>query len=75
MNWNAGWTHRKQKEMVKKAVNSQTELKPIYPRTYTDSYLERRKMHEKHDKFCWRVGFVIIALMMGLLIWAIIGLT
>ena len=72
MNWNAGYTKRKQKEMVKKAVESKTETKPLYPRIYTDSYLERRKTQHEHDKFCWRVGLGIITVMTGLFIWMLV---
>jgi len=68
------WTNRKNKEQVSKAKNK-TKLKPLYPRLYSDSYLEKQKSRRQHDKFCWRVGFAIMSVVTGLLIWGIVGLT
>ena len=74
------WTRRnqlrhqqQQKETAKKAVNSsKTELKPLYHPLYSDSYIQKRQEQHIHDKFCWKVGFVIIAVLIGFFVWILI---
>ena len=76
-NWNSNYTQRKQKEMVKQAIKEDRKnpLKPLYPPVrYGTSYYTRKHQQAKHDKFCWRVGFSIIALLTGLFIWVLVAL-
>ena len=75
-NWNQHYTQRKQKEMMDKALadeKKKNELKPLYAQTmYGNNSLRRKKKQYDHDKFCWRVGFAIMAVMTGLFIWGMI---
>jgi len=66
--WNQGYNKRKQKEQTKK----QEPLKPVYPRIYNDSYSSSRQAQQEHDRFCWRVGFGVIAILTGFFIWGLI---
>jgi len=74
-NWNSEYTRKKQKEMAKKAVNSsKTESRPLYRSLYSDSYIQRRQEQHRHDKFCWKVGFAIIAVLIGFFVWILIAI-
>ena len=59
--------------MTKKAIaNSKKKtLKPI-DLLYEDSYMTRRQTQQHHDKFCWRIGFGVIAVLTGFFIWGLI---
>jgi hypothetical protein len=74
-NWNSLYTQRKQKEMMDKVLadekkQKQDGLKPLYTPLSTGSRCQRER--QKHDKFCWRVGFAIMAVISGLFIWGMI---
>ena len=75
-NWNQHYTYLKQKEMLKKAVDDDKKNplnpNPLYRPLYGNSSIARREQQVKHDKFCWRVGFVIVTVLIGLFIWAMI---
>jgi len=66
MTWNSLYTHRKQKEMTKKAISdSKKETKPVnfgYGYQHTESYQSRRAEEIRRDKFAWRVGFCAMAI-------------
>ena len=77
-NWNSNYTHRKQKEMMEKAIadNEQKPTNPVYPNNYqgwtTGSSWQKKRQQEQHDKFCWRIGFFIMTIITGLFIWFLI---
>ena len=75
-NWNQPYPQCKQKEMMDEALSEkkgQISLKPLYAQTMYGNYsLRRKKKQCDHDKFCWRVGFIIMAVLTGLFIWGMI---
>ena len=68
MSWNSLYTHRKQKEMTKKAIDdSKKETKPLhrgfgYNYQNTDSFQSKRAEELRRDKFAWRVGYFFMAI-------------
>jgi len=68
MTWNSLYTHRKQKEMTKKAISeSKKETKPIhrgfgYDYQQTESFQSKRAEELRRDKFAWRVGYCAMAI-------------
>ncbi len=77
MSWNASYTRQKQKEMTEKAI-AEDKKNPIYPSTYegwtTGSSWEKERLRRQHDKFCWRVGYCILAIITGLFIWLLFNI-
>ena len=66
MSWNSLYTHRKQKEMTKKAISdSKSKLKPLYREfggQQSKSFQTRRAEQLRRDKFAWRVGYFVMAI-------------
>ena len=70
--WNQFYTHRKEKEMLKKAIDddkAKKKQKALYPNIQS-GYVQRRKEKLQTDRFLWGVGFAIMAIIIGLFIWA-----
>jgi len=68
MSWNSLYTHRKQKEMTKKAISDSKSKKnkPVhrgfgYDYQQTESYQSKRAEELRRDKFAWRVGYFAMA--------------
>ena len=67
------WTRRNQRQhqqQQKEKVN----IKPLYHPTYGDSYIQKRQEQDQHDKFCWKVGCAIIAVLIGFFVWILIAI-
>jgi len=69
MSWNQHYTQRKQREMTQKAITNskKKELKPLYSgfgygNQNTKSYQARRAEELRQDKFAWRVGYCVMAI-------------
>ena len=70
-NWNEGYTRKKQKQMLRDAVEKERQAKLNKPKHYygdpqygvsSSHRLEARRK----EKFAWRVGFCIIAIISAL---------
>ena len=55
-------------KQVKKAAKK-PEKKPIKEAVKKEFVVEEQHIH---DKFCWKVGFVIIAVLIGFFVWILI---
>jgi len=67
MSWNSLYTHRKQKEMTKKAIaeSKSKKLKPLYPEfggQQSESFQSRRAEKLRRDNFAWKVGYFVMAI-------------
>ena len=68
MSWNSLYTHRKQKQMTKKAISDskkETKIKPLYVEfggQQSESFQSRRAEKLRRDNFAWRVGYCAMAI-------------
>ena len=69
MTWNSLYTHRKQKEMTKKAISDSKSKKtrPVnrgfgYGYQQTESFQSKRAEELRRDKFAWKVGYFAMAI-------------
>jgi hypothetical protein len=69
------WTRRSQLQHQQQQQKQQKDnITPLYRPLYSDSYIQKRKEQEHHDKFCWRIGFIVIAFMIMLFAWVMYGI-
>jgi len=75
MSWNASYTRRKQKEMTENAI-SEYENQTAWSSSVGSYSTHHRRMEQKrHDRFCWRIGYCILAIVVAIFIVLIIGIS